>query len=188
VLFLLDTTEPQTPTREVTQQVEETISSKSALDTQDSSPQRARDSPDMENLKRKLSSTRRPETASRNLLPELNQYKQNNVALQKQIESLMAKLNESKQSERALRTSLDDLERQCNEWQARAEEAAKAVKSAQALQNTIDHLESRLEIANIERLDAEEQLFNVQTQKSPFDSDSKFQASSPGSQEHVKVC
>jgi predicted nucleic acid-binding Zn-ribbon protein len=186
-LFLLDTTEPQTPNRELTQQqVEDSSSSKSALDKQDSSPQRARDSPDMENLKRKLSSTRRPETASRNLLPELNQYKQNNVALQKQIESLMAKLNESKQSERALRTSLDDMTEKCNEWQMKAEEAGKAVKSAQALQNTIDHLESRLEIANIERLDAEEQLFNVQSQKSPFDTDSKVQALSPGDQD--KVC
>lgn len=36
----------------------------------------------MESLKRKLSTTRRPETAGRSLLPELNQYKQNNVALQ----------------------------------------------------------------------------------------------------------
>lgn len=36
----------------------------------------------MESLKRKLSTTRRPETTGRNLLPELNQYKQNNVALQ----------------------------------------------------------------------------------------------------------
>jgi chromosome segregation ATPase len=123
----------------------------------------------MENLKRKLSSTRRPETASRNLLPELNQYKQNNVALQKQIESLMAKLNESKQSERSVKASLDEMTKSRNEWQERAEEVGKTVKSAQSLQNTIDHLESRLEIANIEKLDAQEQLFNLQAQKSPFD-------------------
>lgn len=123
----------------------------------------------MENLKRKLSSTRRPETASRNLLPELNQYKQNNVALQKQIESLMAKLNESKKSERALKTSLEEMTQSCSDWQDKAEEAGKVAKSAQALQNTIDHLENRLEIANIDKLDAEEQLFNFQSQKSPFD-------------------
>jgi chromosome segregation ATPase len=123
----------------------------------------------METLKRKLSSTRRPETANRNLLPELSQFRQNNVALQKQIELLMAKLNESKQSERAMRRSLDEAIQQCNEWQEKAEEASKARKSAQALQNTIDHLENRLEISNIEKLDAEEQLFLIQAQKSPFD-------------------
>jgi chromosome segregation ATPase len=123
----------------------------------------------MENLKRKLSSTRRPETASRNLLPELNQYKQNNVALQKQIESLMAKLNESKKSERALKTSLDEITQSRNEWQEKTEEAGKTAKNAQALQNTIDHLENRLEIANIDKLDAEEQLYNFQSQNRPFD-------------------
>jgi hypothetical protein len=88
----------------------------------------------------------------------------------KQIESLMAKLNESKKSERSLKTSLEELRQTCDAWQEKAEDAYKAVKSAQALQNTIDHLENRLEIANTERLDAEEQLFNIQTQKSPFDS------------------
>ncbi|KAF1920513.1 hypothetical protein BDU57DRAFT_508874 [Ampelomyces quisqualis] len=187
VSFFLEATEPETPTREFTQQAEEIDSSNPALDKQDWSPQRTRNSPDMENIKRRLSSTRGLDTASRNLLPELNQYKQNNVALQKQIVSLMAKLNESKQNERALRTSLDDLTQKCNEWQTKAEEASKSVKSAQALQNTIDHLESRLEIANIERLDAEEQLFNVHTQKSPFNSNApKFQALLPGGQDHVK--
>jgi hypothetical protein len=80
----------------------------------------------------------------------------------KQIESLMAKLNDAKKSERdAIRARDEHLER--------AEEAEKSVKNAQALQNTIDHLENRLEIANIERLDAQEQFFNVQAQKSPFD-------------------
>lgn len=123
----------------------------------------------MESLKRKLSTTRRPETVNRNLLPELNQYKQNNVALQKQIESLMAKLNESKKGERALKTKLDEVEQKCVEWQDQAGKADKLTKNVQALQNTIDHLENRLEIANIERLDAEEQLFNLRDQKSPFD-------------------
>jgi chromosome segregation ATPase len=174
-LFLLDTTEPQTPNRENSQHTTESgtpDSSKSfhvALERQQSSPKIAHNSSEMESLKRKLSSTRRPETANRNLLPELSQFRQNNVALQKQIESLMAKLNESKQSERALRKSLDKVTQQCNEWQEKAEEASKAGKNAQALQNTIDHLENRLEIANIEKLDAEEQLFLIQAQKSPFD-------------------
>jgi predicted RNase H-like nuclease (RuvC/YqgF family) len=161
-LFLLDTTEPQTPNRENSQHTTESgtpDSSKSfhvALERQQSSPKIAHNSSEMESLKRKLSSTRRPETANRNLLPELSQFRQNNVALQKQIESLMAKLNESKQSERALRKSLDKVTQQCNEWQEKAEEASKAGKNAQALQN-------------IEKLDAEEQLFLIQAQKSPFD-------------------
>jgi hypothetical protein len=42
-------------------------------------------------------------------------------------------------------------------------------KSTSALQNTIDHLEHRLEMANCEKIDAEEQLFNLQSQRSPFD-------------------
>lgn len=87
----------------------------------------------------------------------------------KQIESLMAKLNESKQSERALKASVDDLMRERDGWQQRAEEANTEFKNAQALQNTIDHLENRLEIANIEKLDAAEQLLNFQLQRSPFD-------------------
>jgi chromosome segregation ATPase len=193
-LFLLDTTEPQTPSRENSQHTTEsstTDSGKSflvALEGQQSSPQVAQSSPEMESLKRKLSSTRRPETANRNLLPELNQYRQNNVALQKQIESLMAKLNESKQSERALTTSLDEMTQQCNEWQEKVQEASKAGKSAQALQNTIDHLENRLEIANIEKLDAEEQLFLIQAQKSPFDSHlSGFQAPPAVHHDPIKV-
>ena len=123
----------------------------------------------MESLKRKLSSTRRPETANRNLLPELNQYKQNNVALQKQIESLMSKLNEAKKSDRESRNALDEVVQQCTEWQGKASKAEEVAKSVQALQNTIDHLENRLEIANIERLDAEEQLFNLRVDKSPFE-------------------
>ncbi|EAT78122.2 hypothetical protein SNOG_14582 [Parastagonospora nodorum SN15] len=56
-----------------------------------------------------------------------------------------------------------------DEWEEKAGEARKAAKNVQALQNTIDHLEDRLEIANMERLDAQEQLFIIQAQKSPFD-------------------
>ncbi|KAI4927319.1 hypothetical protein J4E85_005829 [Alternaria conjuncta] len=104
---------------------------------------------------------------------ELNQYRQNNVALQQQIESLMAKLNESKKSERELRSTLGLTEMRCAEFEDKAAHADKLAKSTQALQNTIDHLESRLEIANTERLDAEEQLSNLVNGKSPFDLISK---------------
>ena len=123
----------------------------------------------MESLKRKLSTTRRPSTADRNLLPELNQYKQNNAALQTQISSLMAKLNESKKNEKVLRATLEDAEQRCTEAESRASEAQQLAASSQALQNTIDHLESRLEIANTEKLDAQEELFNMRALKSPFD-------------------
>lgn len=123
----------------------------------------------MESLKRKLSTTRRPSTADRNLLPELNQYKQNNAALQTQISSLMAKLNESKKTEKAIRATLQDVEQRCTEAERKASEAQQLASSAEALQNTIDHLESRLEIANTEKLDAQEELFNMRALKSPFD-------------------
>jgi chromosome segregation ATPase len=96
-------------------------------------------------------------------------YANGAVNCRKQIESLMAKLNESKKSERSLKTSLDEAEKKCTEWQGKAEAAEQHVKSAQALQNTINHLENRLEVANTERLDAEEQLFNLQAQQTPFD-------------------
>jgi DNA repair exonuclease SbcCD ATPase subunit len=88
----------------------------------------------------------------------------------------MAKLNESKRSERELRSTLGMAEQRCAEWQDKAGHADNLAKNMQALQNTIDHLESRLEIANIERLDAEEQFSNLRDEKSPFDvALSKFQ-------------
>lgn len=130
---------------------------------------KSQNSPEMESLKRKLSTTRRPQTADRNLLPELNQYKQNNTALQTQISSLMAKLNESKKNEKALRATLEDAERRCTEAERQSNEAQQLASSAKALQNTIGHLEHRLEIANTERLDAQEEIFNMRALKSPFD-------------------
>jgi predicted nucleic acid-binding Zn-ribbon protein len=82
---------------------------KSAFEQQVASPQHSRDSPDMEHLKRKLSAAKRPETGNRDMIRELNMYKQNNVALQKQIESLMNKLNQSKKNERSLTTALEEV-------------------------------------------------------------------------------
>jgi CRISPR/Cas system CMR-associated protein Cmr5 small subunit len=81
----------------------------------------------------------------------------------------MAKLNESKRTERELRSTLGMAEQRCAELEDKAGHADKLAKSTQALQNTIDHLESRLEIANVERLDAEEQLSNLREERSPFD-------------------
>ncbi|KAG9192027.1 hypothetical protein G6011_10761 [Alternaria panax] len=170
-LSVLNTTEtPHTPTHKTTLVTVDPASASSIeSEGEQRSPQRLEAGTEMENLKRKLSSTRRPETTTRNLLPELNQYKQNNLALQQQIESLMAKLTESKKSERELRNILGMTEMKCAEFEDKAAHADKLAKSMQALQNTINHLESRLEVANTERLDAEEQLLNLRNQKSPFD-------------------
>ncbi|KAI8939497.1 hypothetical protein NX059_003268 [Plenodomus lindquistii] len=170
LLFLVESTEsPQTPVRESVQDTASSTPSFQIAQEQQWSPQRLNDSPEMENLKRKLSSTRRPEVTSRNLLPELNQYKQNNVALQQQIESLMAKLNEARKRERESRAACEQAEQRRMESETKAVQAAGLAKSTTALQNTIDHLESRLEIANTERLDAEEQLCNMRANRSPFD-------------------
>ncbi|KAJ4982762.1 hypothetical protein SVAN01_11744 [Stagonosporopsis vannaccii] len=174
-LIFLDTNEsPLTLSRESSQHTAATSASSSLSYWSVPEKQlqlygRSQESPEMESLKRKLSTTRRPSTADRNLLPELNQYKQNNAALQTQISSLMAKLNESKKSEKALRATLQDVEQRCAEAERQSSEAQQLAMSPQALQNTIDHLESRLEIANTEKLDAQEELFNMRALKSPFD-------------------
>jgi hypothetical protein len=86
LLFLLNATDPQTPHLEKLQQAEEPPGSVESFqvtpEEQQWSHQHAKNSPEMDTLKRRLSSTRRLETTNRNLIPELNQYKQNNVALQ----------------------------------------------------------------------------------------------------------
>jgi hypothetical protein len=123
----------------------------------------------MESLKRKLSAARRPEVGNRDMILQLNQYKQNNTAFQKQIESLMGKLNQSKKNERRLTHTLEEMEKNCTEWQAKASKVEEMEQGTLALQNTIDHLEYRLEMANTEKLDAEEHLFNLQSGRSPFD-------------------
>ncbi|KAF2794990.1 hypothetical protein K505DRAFT_374250 [Melanomma pulvis-pyrius CBS 109.77] len=175
LLLLIDTTEPQSPSRESPQNTAGSASAtsirsfKSALEQQTRSPHPSRDSPEMENLKRKLSVARRPEVGNRDTIRELNQYKQNNAALQKQIESLMAKLNQSKQNERKLTHTLEEIEKNCAEWQEKASKVEQLEKGALALQNTIDHLEYRLEVANVDKLDAEEHLFNLQSNRTPFD-------------------
>jgi predicted nucleic acid-binding Zn-ribbon protein len=174
LLFLLDTPElPQTPSRESSQNtvatsVSSTEPSKVALEKQQRWSRRSLNSPDMESLKRKLTNTRRPEPTTRNLLPELNQYKQNNAALQTQIGSLMAKLNESRKNEKSLKATLQNAEQKCLEWEQKASAAEELAKNALAFQNTVDHLEHRLEMANMEKLDAEEELFNLRMHRSPF--------------------
>jgi hypothetical protein len=81
----------------------------------------------------------------------------------------MAKLNESRKSEKALKVSLQEVEQKCLEWEDKASKAEKLAQNTEALQNSIDHLEHRLEMANAERLDAQEEVFNLRMHKSPFD-------------------
>jgi chromosome segregation ATPase len=140
------------------------------------SPQ-SRDLSAMENLRRKLSVARGAENAHMELARELNQYRQNNAALQKQIESLMAKLTQSKQNEKKLSNTLEKVEKNCNEWQEKARIAEREEKGKQALQDDIDHLAHRLEIANSDKLDAQEELFNLRSQRGPFD---PLKSHSPG--------
>jgi hypothetical protein len=79
----------------------------------------------------------------------------------------MAKLNESKKNERALQNSLEGAQHRCMEWEGRANEPEQLAMSGHALQDTADQLEARVEIANSAKLDAEEQLFDLQADKSP---------------------
>jgi hypothetical protein len=123
----------------------------------------------MESLKRKLSVARRPEVGNGDVVRELNMYKQNNVALQRQVESLMARLNQSKETEREQKRVLDELEKTFSEVQEKASKVEQLEKSTLALRNTINHLEHRLDMANCDKVDAEEELFNLRRQRSIFD-------------------
>lgn len=64
----------------------------------------------------------------------------------------MAKLTDSKRNERELRSTLGMTEMRCAEWEDKATHADKLAMKIQALEHTIEDLESRLEIANINRL------------------------------------
>ncbi|KAJ4291156.1 hypothetical protein N0V90_010354 [Kalmusia sp. IMI 367209] len=173
LLFMLDTTDIQSPKRDSpfssagSTPANSIRSFKPSLETP-RSPLRSRN-PEMETLKKKLTMAKRPDTGNGDAVRELNLYKQNNEALQKQVESLMTKLNQSKEEERKQRRNIEQVQKVCDEWQEKASEAEQLKKSTMALQNTIDHLEHRLEIANTDKVDAEEQLFNIRSQKSPFD-------------------
>jgi DNA repair exonuclease SbcCD ATPase subunit len=123
----------------------------------------------MENLKKKLSMAKKPETGNGDAVRELNLYKQNNAALQKQIDSLMKKLNQSEEEGRNQKRTLEETQKACDEWQEKANRAEELKKSSMALQNTIDHLEYRLELANVDKVDAEEQLLNIRSHRTPFD-------------------
>jgi hypothetical protein len=177
LLFLLDTTEqPQSPSRDTPQTTAGATSAssirsfRSALEQQTrASPVRSRDSPEMENLKRKLSAARRPDVSNGDMVRELNMYKTNCGALQRQIDLLMTKLNQSKTAEREKQQKLDDIQVKWDDYQKKASKVEQVDKSSVALQNTIDHLEYRLEMANVDKVELEEQLFNLQRMRHIFD-------------------
>lgn len=175
LLFMLDTTDnPMSPKRDSPFSSAGSTpagSLRSFKPSQETprSPLRSRNNPEMENLKKKLSMAKRPETGNGDAVRELNLYKQNNEALQKQIESLMAKLNQSEEEGRKQKRALEESQKTCDEWKEKARQAEGLEKSSLALQNTIDHLEYRLEVANTDKVDAEEQLLNLRSHRTPFD-------------------
>ncbi|KAF7565265.1 hypothetical protein PtrM4_046990 [Pyrenophora tritici-repentis] len=156
--FVLDTTgSTQIPTRACSQNKPSHAAAKSLPSIRGpfegrQTPQNPQENSEMVFLRRKLSIPQPSETETRNLAPELNQFKQNNVALQGQIMSLMAKLTESKKNERELRSTLGMTEMRCAEWEDKAAHADNLAMKIQALENTIEDLESRLEIANTNRM------------------------------------
>ncbi len=86
------------------------------------------------------------------------------------------------------RAALQEVEQRCTELEATASDEQQLASSAQALQNTIDHLESRLEVANSEKLDAQEELFNMRALRSPFDAQfPELQRYSTGKDNELKV-
>ncbi|KAJ4348218.1 uncharacterized protein N0V89_009590 [Didymosphaeria variabile] len=175
LLFMLDTTDnPLSPKRESPFSSAGSTPASSIRSIKPSqenprSPLRSRNNAEMENLKKKLSMARKPDTGNGDAVRELSLYKQNNEALQKQLESLMKKLNQSEEEGRKQRRTLEETQKACNEWQEKASKAEELKKSTMALQNTIDHLEYRLELANVDKVDAEEQLLNLRSHRIPFD-------------------
>ncbi|KAF2444052.1 hypothetical protein P171DRAFT_473245 [Karstenula rhodostoma CBS 690.94] len=175
LLFMLDTTDnPRSPKRDgpfssAGSTPAGSIRSSKPSNENPRSPLRSRNNAELESLKKKLSMAKKPETGNGDAVRELNLYKQNNEALQKQVESLMKKLNHSEEEGRKQKRTLEETQKACDEWQEKASKAEELKKSTMALQNTIDHLEYRLELANVDRVDAEEQLLNVRSHRTPFD-------------------
>ncbi|KAL5420535.1 hypothetical protein PMIN04_006407 [Paraphaeosphaeria minitans] len=175
LLFMLDTTDnPLSPKRDNPASSNGSTPAGSIRSFKPShgnprSPLRSRNNAEMENLKKKLSMAKKHETGNGDAVRELNLYRQNNEALQKQVESLMKKLNHSEERGREQQRMLEETQEACDQWQEKANKAGDLKKSTMALQNTIDHLEYRLELANVDKVDAEETLLNIQSHKTPFD-------------------
>lgn len=96
------------------------------------------------------------------LLSEPRLYKQDRAALQKQNDLVIAKLSNSNKNEQELRSVLAMTKM---ENANKTMHASKLAEKIQGLQNTTIHLEGRLAIANMKRLDAEEQFLAWRDQK-----------------------
>ncbi|KAF2641355.1 hypothetical protein P280DRAFT_310434 [Massarina eburnea CBS 473.64] len=176
LLFLLDTTDLQSPNKTSPRTVgsNPTATTRASRSLPDSpslrpSPRRGPLTPEMEHLKRRLTTTRRPEIDDNNLIRERDKYRNNCQAFEEQIVRLTGRLNQVKDERDDYAKVAHNLEFAREELVRKASRIEQLEKNSSALQNTIDHLEHRLELANVQKLDAEEQLHNWNTQKSPFD-------------------
>lgn len=141
LLLMLDTAEPRSPTKENTSQPQTAGPSATSIrsfqtafeDPQRPSQESTCTSPEMQALKRRLSSAKKPDIGPIDVVMDRDRLRQANQALERQVEALMSKLNQSRKAERAL-------------------------------QNTVDNLEARLELANVEKVDALEEHHNLQVE------------------------
>src|ERR1700722_7193217 len=115
---MLDTAEPRSPTKENTSQPQTagpSATSTRSFQTAFEDPQRpaqesACTSPEMQALKRRLSSAKKPDIGPIDVVMDRDRLKQANQALERQVEALMSKLNQSRKAERALQNTVDNLE------------------------------------------------------------------------------
>ncbi|KAF1956529.1 hypothetical protein CC80DRAFT_59693 [Byssothecium circinans] len=172
LLFVLDTTDPQSPSTKASPRSagsNSTTTTRSTKSVPSSparvSPRRGPLTPEMEHLKRRLTVTKRHEIDHDNLIRERDLYRNNCDAFEAQIARLTGRLNQVKDER-------DEYAKTCKNLEFAREElekkASKSEKSTLALQNTVDHLEYRLELANVQKLDAEEQVYHLRTRTSPF--------------------
>jgi chromosome segregation ATPase len=126
----------------------------------------------MDQLKRMMVNVRRPEVDTNNLVRERNLYREKCKEYADQIGNLMATLNQYQEEGNKSKKIAANLQIVRKELEKKASKIAQLEKSTLALQNTINHLEYRLEIANADKLDAQEQLYNMKMKKSAFDVDS----------------
>jgi hypothetical protein len=111
------------------------------------------------------------------------QYKQNHEAFQKQIGSLMDKLRDATTDKKDIQKNLDRMASHCAaqdeligtlKKEARdlekhdTSDLKRALENVTKLRNSVDYLESRLEASNIARVDALEEIYNLQHDVSPF--------------------
>ncbi|KAF2501443.1 hypothetical protein BU16DRAFT_522417 [Lophium mytilinum] len=195
LLMLLDTAEPQTPTAErpanpqIVPSATSIRSFQTALEEQPQLTPRATDpTADMRRLTRTLSSARRPkaqddapdydETLKQNaeLTIQNQQYKLNESALHRQIDRFMDKLKAANSDVRDLQKTvstqkehIDSLELEARVRDVDVDTSVKpALEDVKKLRNSVDYLETRLQVSNVARVDALEQIYNLKHDVNPF--------------------